>query len=1450
MDQTLNSEGGGAHSEWAWATEDVGDANNPLMTFAVLRLDNINVSTFANLQVTVELASIWATPGGLQPDTYETDDMIEIQYAFDGNSGGIAGPVATLAAGTYATIGRFVGTGISDQGPRADVNLDGVADGGGAELDNNLTSYTFNVPGTGSTLSIQIRMSETGGSEEFVFDNIRVTGSVPVGDPPALANIEGAAASYTEGGPTTQVTNTLTATDTDSNIESARIQILTGNQPGEDVLSVVGALPAGITAAAYVPGTGIFALSGSATPAAYQTALRQIHYSNSSVNPNVYVTRVIEFQVNDGDTDSNIESRSLNLTAVVAASTIPYCEDFNTDGDGVRYTSNSHNDGGGDYFERTDANPHPGQAGTYTFNLPQQGGGYWVSEDVENTDNPLGATAPGIVRLPDLNSSGLANLSVTAHLAMNVTGTQFEGSEAIEVQVAFDGNTGGTDLLAGTYQTVGRFIENGTGVLQQDTDLDGTANGGAPTLSSTFSEQTFPITGTGSTLSVQILVLDTEGNEVLAFDSVKVNGESVGDPPVLANIEGTVLNFTEGDPLTQVSGTITATDADDVNLESALIEITVGYNSAEDILGVVGVLPAGITATPFNPGTGQLILTGTASVASYQTALRQIGYQNTATPNPDQFVSRTVVYQVSDGVSNSNFQSRVISVIEVVPQASMPYCETFDTDGEGSRYTSNTFLVGADYFERTDANPHPEHSVAYIFSAPQGAGYWASEDVDDADNPLGVGQPGINRIADLDVSGLIDLAVTIHLAENGVGLLEDTETIEVQVAFDGNVGGTDLTAGTYTTIGRFIQSGGAMLQDTDLDGSGDGAALTTTFTPYTFNISGVGNILSVQVLVLNTAGTEEMAFDHLKVDGNPALALDCPTDPAPIEGCDATDVQPTSSLPFNTTETATDSATFVSIEGGSFSSDGSLVSITYQDASSGLCPVTVTRTYRLIDDLGGTATCTQTFTIVDTQPPTIGCPSDITVEGCDADDVDSDGQTTLGYSPSFALITSNQFTNDEGGSWSDNCPPQQMIRYSDVSSGTCPVTVTRTFEITDRCGLTATCSQTIVIEDTVPPTITCPENVTIECGDPTEPDMQGPPGFATANDDCDVSPVIDWTDASDTDVNCPTVEVITRSWTAMDDCGNSVTCTQKITIVDTTAPLLDCPAELSVSVDGNCEYQMADFTGQTAVLDCSNTTLTQDPAIGTTVAPGPLVVTMTAVDDCGNAASCTFTLVVEDTTPAQVTCPGNLVVEWPAGFNTQPVPPNVPQDLSVDPTVTGSPNVIDNCPSMVFFQDALQGPFLPCGQQGAVLWTLTRAWTIILQDEQPATCIQIIDFIDTTPPTITCPDDVTIECSDPIPQPQPPILSDNCDPDVQWSSTDSAPMGTCPQIITRTYTAVDDCGNVAICSMLIYLEDTTAPVISKPADATIECGDPLPPAIFSATDNCSTAGTDASATFL
>ena len=76
------------------------------------------------------------------------------------------------------------------------------------------------------------------------------------------------------------------------------------------------------------------------------------------------------------------------------------------------------------------------------------------------------------------------------------------------------------------------------------------------------------------------------------------------------------------------------------------------------------------------------------------------------------------------------------------------------------------------------------------------------------------------------------------------------------------------------------------------------------------------------------------------------------------------------------------------------------------------------------------------------------------------------------------------------------------------------------------------------------------------------------PVFAvpTATDNCSGAPTISFSDA--TNQLCGASYKVTRTWTATDACGNiSAPVSQSITVGDTTAPTISCPADVLTNTD-------------------------------------------------------------------------------------------------------------------------------------------------------------------------------------------------------------------------------------------------------------------------------------------
>ena len=107
--------------------------------------------------------------------------------------------------------------------------------------------------------------------------------------------------------------------------------------------------------------------------------------------------------------------------------------------------------------------------------------------------------------------------------------------------------------------------------------------------------------------------------------------------------------------------------------------------------------------------------------------------------------------------------------------------------------------------------------------------------------------------------------------------------------------------------------------------------------------------------------------------------------------------------------------------------------------------------------------------------------------------------------------------------------------------------------------------------DTTPPDLVCPGNATFECGETVVF------GEATATDNCDPDPEVTFDDVT-TPGDCPQAMTIERTWTATDACGNSKSCVQTISIVDSTPPLILCPSNATFECDEAVEFGEASAT--------------------------------------------------------------------------------------------------------------------------------------------------------------------------------------------------------------------------------------------------------------------------------
>lgn len=568
----------------------------------------------------------------------------------------------------------------------------------------------------------------------------------------------------------------------------------------------------------------------------------------------------------------------------IQGQTILLQESFETDGEGSRYTSNSGNTGGqsppgNDIWDRTDQNPAPFHSLAIATGS-RDGSWYWAGEAV--SDLALNVGADGFMTLNALNVSGFTSLDVQIALGISRAGQgRWERQDVVRVEYNMDNS--GWDIV-GLFRGNDPTSDFTGGELAQDMDNDETSFGPYGTVvNGTFADFTLPIPVTGSSLQVRVTGTFL-GSEELGFDNIRIRGiASANNAPVLANIEATALNYTESDPAMQVTNALTITDNDHANLLSASVAIDENFDMSEDVLGFTS---SGGIAGSYDAGAGVLSLSGTASLADYQTVLRSVTYQNTDGIDASA-ATRRLRFQVNDGTDNSNFQDReiVITTNLNTSPAALPYCESFETDGEGTRYGSNHFSNGCQLAERGAAGTNVGGCFDEILTGANGAFVFNTESTDANGGFTLTSQP-------LDISSFgradINIEVLLAISRDDEARWENDDQVRIEYSIDGSA--YEIT-GLFTGNNPMEGLGGDLLQDTDNDTATFGPFGTTsisdTFTNFSFNFIGTGSSLTYRIIV-NSNGTEELAFDNICVSATSVCTND--TTEITETTCDSTQI--------------------------------------------------------------------------------------------------------------------------------------------------------------------------------------------------------------------------------------------------------------------------------------------------------------------------------------------------------------------------------------------------------------------------------------------------------------------------------------------------------------------------------------------------------------------------------
>ncbi len=502
---------------------------------------------------------------------------------------------------------------------------------------------------------------------------------------------------------------------------------------------------------------------------------------------------------------------------------------------------------------------------------------------------------------------------------------------------------------------------------------------------------------------------------------------------------------------------------------------------------------------------------------------------------------------------------------------------------------------------------------------------------------------------------------------------------------------------------------------------------------WTNNFSAMANDCSAAITVIFTA---------TDACGNTAttsatFTIQDTVDPTFVEATPANVTVECSNVPAAATLTATDNC--------------GTANVTFNEVTAaGNCAgnYTLTRTWTATDACGNTTTATQVVTVQDTTAPTFveATPANVTVECSNV--------------PAAATLTAT-----------DNCGAATVTFNEVTAAGNCAgnYTLTRTWTATDACGNTTTATQVVTVQDTTAPTFVeaLPTDVTVECT--SIPELVE----LTATDNCGTATVT----FNQTTVagSCPNNYTLVRTWTGTDECGNTVTHSQNITVQDTTAPTFVETLPTDVTVE--CANVPAAAT-LTASDYCGTATVTFNEATTAGTCPGAYTITRTwtASDNCGNTTTHVQTITVQDTTaPVFVgTLPTNATAQCA----------NVPSAATLTAT--------DSCgAATVTFNETSTAGSCPSA------YTITRTWTATDACGNTTTHTQIVNVVDTVAPQIATPylAVVNVNC-DAIPAVPQLQFTDNCSATVTVAYNETtSPTQNGVYTIVRTWTVSDACNN-------------------------------------------------------
>jgi hypothetical protein len=465
------------------------------------------------------------------------------------------------------------------------------------------------------------------------------------------------------------------------------------------------------------------------------------------------------------------------------------------------------------------------------------------------------------------------------------------------------------------------------------------------------------------------------------------------------------------------------------------------------------------------------------------------------------------------------------------------------------------------------------------------------------------------------------------------------------------------------------------------------------------------------------------------------------------------------------------------------------------------CSQTATVIFTAADECGNEATTTATFSIIDTLGPIIGTPSAIMNLTC-FENAEESASTTAEY---LAL----------GGTITDNCSSSFTVFSQQTTSGNfcpngTPYTISRTYYAEDECGITSAVSTPHIIqylESQTGPMITDSLPTCYKyCADLLNP-MVTDISYTT---DCALGATVAITGPQIFgSENCNGTRY-RFTYIVTDDCGRTDSATRSF-IIGNNAPTIETPPfSLMINCgDGNNADYITTHLGLTsASTSCGlDATISYAPTFFDDLVCGESrVVTFTATDACGRTATATTTISLQDPEPPVFT------VIPPPFCNEIPCSADVNGWYShwLDYMVEGL-EATDNCTLNPTIQVGHPALNTICTNGAA----LTVVHFVASDDCGNSSTVTGTFTILSLPPIFTfVPQDATIDCGD-SPVFEMATAEDECG-NLTITFEDVQVGDNCTGMITRTWTATNDCGVTATAESTITVSNvpTEAPTAS------------------------------------